>query len=62
MRWRRLVKNLRTAHWHWWLVWFRPAEMFFKNLGDPPEKLRWGNIWGPVVDRGRQTCGDLRLI
>jgi len=61
-RWRRLVKNLRLAHWHWWLIWFWPSEMSLKNLDEPTDELRWGRNWGPVVGRGRQTGGDLGLI
>ncbi len=60
---RRLVKNLGSAHRHWWRLWFWPTVTPQEDLRRlSPEELRRGGVWGPVVDRGRQSGADLELV
>lgn len=63
IRRRRLVNQLRADHRHWWSTWFLPTELADHHLDwIAAEKLRRGEKWGPVVDRGRENGADLNLI
>ncbi len=60
---RRLTKRVRLAQRPWWRLWFWPLALPPEDLWRlAPEELRRGGIWGPAVDRGRQSGADLRLI
>jgi hypothetical protein len=60
---RRMLEQARGAYGYWWNLWFRPPAMPSGGLEQlSPEELRWGGEWGPVVDRGRQSGADLRLL
>ena len=60
---RRLVNKVGRAHRHWWRLWFWPAAIPQEDLRRlAPEELRRGGVWGPAVDRGRQSGADLELI
>ncbi len=60
---RRLGHRLRLTQRPWWRLWFWPPEMPPEKLRRlSPEELRRGGVWGPAVDRGRQSGADLRLI
>ena len=57
------VKRWRQVHRPWWRLWFWPAALPPEDLRRlVPEELRRGLVWGPAVDRGRQSGADLRLI
>lgn len=59
----RLVQRPRLAQRPWWRLWFWPTvapQGGLRRLS--PEELRRGGVWGPTVDRGRQSGADLRLI
>ncbi len=60
---RRLLKKLGRSHRHWWRLWFWPTVAPQDDLRRlEPEELRRGGVWGPVVDRGRQSGADLELV
>ncbi len=60
---RRLGQRPRLTQRPWWRLWFWPPESTPEKLQRlSPEELRRGGIWGPAVDRGRQSGADLRLI
>ncbi|MCL4501208.1 MAG: hypothetical protein M1438_05050 [Deltaproteobacteria bacterium] len=59
----RLANKTRLAQRPWWRLWFWPTAFAQEELTRlSPEELRRGGIWGPTVDRGRQSGADLRLI
>jgi hypothetical protein len=59
----RLVSKTRLAQRPWWRLWFWPTATDQEPLRRlSPEELRRGGVWGPAVDRGRQSGADLRLI
>ncbi len=60
---RRSGQKWRLAQRPWWRLWFWPAAALQEDLTRlSPEELRRGSVWGPAVDRGRQSGADLRLI
>ncbi len=60
---RRLVRNVDREHRYWWRLWFWPTTTPPGDLRRlAPEELRRGGVWGPAVDRGRQSGADLELI
>jgi hypothetical protein len=59
----RLGQRPRLAQRPWWRLWFWPTVTPQEDLRRlSPEELRRGGVWGPAVDRGRQSGADLRLI
>ena len=59
----RLTHRMRLAQRPWWRLWFWPTATPQEDLRRlSPEELRRGGVWGPAVDRGRQSGADLRLI
>ena len=60
---RRVVEKVGREHRHWWRLWFWPPTIPPGDLRRlAPEELRRGGVWGPAVDRGRQSGADLELI
>jgi hypothetical protein len=60
---RRLVKRVGFPPRQWWRLWFWPLAMPPEGRRRLlPEELRRGGVWGPSVDRGRQSGADLSLI
>jgi len=59
----RLAHRMRLTQRPWWRLWFWPTATSHEALRRlSPEELRRGGVWGPAVDRGRQSGADLRLI